>query len=199
MLVIHVRKLDSDLNDPRRLRILKLSCLRDVVRIRNASRHAPNATSDDCEVPIHQHGKTFRMAVEHPIDQRAIVSRCSRPHVRGHSHFNWRRQRQVDRLLVPLGQTTVITLRAVLMKRSANKLRGLGLSFCETGHNYMKWDESGDKALYGKPITNTVIVNEGTPTRNQASRACIYFKRRQRLLWPETLRMSYGKCLSTPG
>jgi lipid-binding SYLF domain-containing protein len=28
----------------------------------------------------------------------------------------------------------------------------------------IKWDESGDKALYGKAITNTVIVNEGTPT-----------------------------------
>jgi len=28
----------------------------------------------------------------------------------------------------------------------------------------IKWDESGDKALYGKPITNTVIVNGGTPT-----------------------------------
>ncbi len=28
----------------------------------------------------------------------------------------------------------------------------------------IKWDESGDKALYGKPITNTVVVNEGTPT-----------------------------------
>jgi hypothetical protein len=28
----------------------------------------------------------------------------------------------------------------------------------------IKWDESGDKALYGKPITNTVIVNGGMPT-----------------------------------
>jgi len=28
----------------------------------------------------------------------------------------------------------------------------------------IKWDESGDKALYGKPLTNTVIVNGGTPT-----------------------------------
>ena len=28
----------------------------------------------------------------------------------------------------------------------------------------IKRDESGDKALYGKLITNTVIVNEGTPT-----------------------------------
>jgi lipid-binding SYLF domain-containing protein len=28
----------------------------------------------------------------------------------------------------------------------------------------IKWDESADKALYGKPITNTVIVKEGTPT-----------------------------------
>jgi lipid-binding SYLF domain-containing protein len=27
----------------------------------------------------------------------------------------------------------------------------------------IKWDESGDKALYGKPIANTVIVNGGTP------------------------------------
>ena len=28
----------------------------------------------------------------------------------------------------------------------------------------IKWDESGDKALYGKPLTNTMIVNEATPT-----------------------------------
>ena len=28
----------------------------------------------------------------------------------------------------------------------------------------IKWTESGDKALSGKPITNTVVVNGGTPT-----------------------------------
>jgi lipid-binding SYLF domain-containing protein len=28
----------------------------------------------------------------------------------------------------------------------------------------IKWDESGDKALYGKPVTNTAIVDGRTPT-----------------------------------
>ena len=28
----------------------------------------------------------------------------------------------------------------------------------------IKWDESGDKALYGKRFTNTAIINGGTPT-----------------------------------
>ena len=28
----------------------------------------------------------------------------------------------------------------------------------------IKWDESGNKALYGRPLTNTVIINGGTPT-----------------------------------
>src|SRR5713101_4635568 len=32
----------------------------------------------------------------------------------------------------------------------------------------IKWDESGDKALYGNPLTNTVIVNGGTPTPKSA-------------------------------
>ncbi len=33
----------------------------------------------------------------------------------------------------------------------------------------IKWDESGDKALYGKPITNTTIVDGGTTTPDIAA------------------------------
>jgi hypothetical protein len=47
-------------------------------------------------------------------------------------------------------------------ERSANKLLGLGLSFYETAPNSNGTNRR--QGLYGKLMTNTVIVNEGTPT-----------------------------------
>jgi hypothetical protein len=104
--------------------------------------------SDDGEMPIRQHGKTFRTAAEQQIDP-ARYRQAPQPAPRSWSQaFQLEKTRQADRLLVQLGQTTAITLRAVLMKRSANKLLGLGLSFYETGHNYM--GRIGDKAYFWK-------------------------------------------------
>jgi hypothetical protein len=54
--------------------------------------------------------------------------------------FQLEKTHQVSRLLVPQGQSTVIALRAVLMRRSANKLLGLGLSFYETDHKMGRID-----------------------------------------------------------
>ena len=54
---------------------------------------------------------------------------------------------------------------AIPMRRSSffSSTKGAFAGFGLDGAS-IKWDESGDKALYGKPITNTVVVDEGTPT-----------------------------------